>query len=177
MAAIEYDARDDEMLEDVEEAEPAPAPRLRSKVAAAKKQKGRGFKSERDEDAAQPYTGGRYESLAGSGGAGPQKSVEGWVVFVTNIHEEAQEDDLTEAFADFGDIKNIYLNLDRRTGYVKGYALIEYASRSEAQAAIDAMDGQEVLTQSVKVTWAFQSGPIRRPGGGRAATNGAGRRR
>jgi len=177
MAAIEHDVRDDEMLEDMEEAEPAPAPRLRSKVASVKKQKGRGFKSERDEEAAQPYSGGRYESLAGSAGAGPQKSVEGWVIFVTNIHEEAAEDDVTEAFADFGDIKNIYLNLDRRTGFVKGYALVEYASRSEAQAAIDGLDGQEVLTQNVNVTWAFQSGPIRRPGGGRSAANGASRRR
>lgn len=177
MAAIEYDAREDEMLEDLEEAEPAPAPRLRSKVAPVKKQKGRGFKSERDEDAAQPYAAGRYESLGSSGGAGPQKSVEGWVIFVTNINEEAQEDDVTEAFAEFGDIKNVYLNLDRRTGYVKGYALVEYATRAEAQAAIDGMDGQELLTQNVSVTWAFQTGPIKRAGGGRAAANGAGRRR
>ena len=74
MAAIEYDAREDEMLEDLEEAEPAPAPRLRSKVSAPmKKQKGRGFKSERDEEAAQPYAAGQYESLGSSSGAGPQK--------------------------------------------------------------------------------------------------------
>ena len=72
MAAIEYDARDDEMLDEVEE-EAAPAPRLRSKVAPAKKQKGRGFKSDRDEEAAPPYTGGRYESLPAISGAGPLK--------------------------------------------------------------------------------------------------------
>jgi len=60
--------------------------------------------------------------------------------------------------------------------YVKGYALVEYASRKEAETAIESMDGQELLTQSVSVTWAFQQGPIKRPGGGRAVTNG-GRRR
>merc|ERR1711956_185959 len=106
---------------------------------------------------------GVFDRLAGDGADGPARSVEGWVIIAAGVHEEAQEDDVYEVFAEFGDIKNLHLNLDRRTGFVKGYCFIEYETKQEAQAAIKGMDSQVLLDQKLRVNWAF-SKPKREKG-------------
>jgi RNA-binding protein 8A len=120
----------------------------------ATKKKGRGFG-----ETVPAQQKGRYDSIHQEDKEGPMRSIEGWIVFVKGIHEEAQEDDIMDKFSEYGDIKNIHVNLDRRTGYIKGYALVEYETYREAHDAINGMSSTNILGKTVEVDWAFVKPP------------------
>jgi len=116
---------------------------------SASKRKGRGL-------AISEVLRGDFDEIEGdTRPGGPQKSIEGWIIFVTNVHIEATENDIFDKFSEFGDIKNLHANLDRRTGYLKGYVCIEYEQYNEARAAVEQMNNEDFLGQELKVDWAF----------------------
>ncbi|KAG0237237.1 hypothetical protein BGW42_001504 [Actinomortierella wolfii] len=143
----ELDVRATDDLQDLEMADAQPEIIIR--------RKGRGFQS--GEQRGDGVLGSAFDKLSSADSAAEraQKSIEGWIVLITGVHEEATEEDISDKFADFGPIKNLHLNLDRRTGYVKGYALVEYENFEEAQEAIKTMNGTKLLGQTLEVDFAF----------------------
>jgi len=85
-------------------------------------------------------------------------------LFVGNLPYQATEDDLRTHFAQAGKPTQIVRPLDRETGRARGFAFVEYAERSEAEAAIKQFDGQLFMGRPLAVSEA-RAREDRGPGG------------
>ena len=68
------------------------------------------------------------------------------------------EEDVRDKFADCGTVKDLRLDMDRETGFVLGYALVEYGTKSEAEEAIRTLSGTTFMGRAIYVNWAFLVG-------------------
>lgn len=61
---------------------------------------------------------------------------------VTNVSEDAEEDDLRELFAKFGRVVRVYVGKDRETGIGKGYAFVSFEDKQSAERAMEKVHGK-----------------------------------
>ena len=93
-------------------------------------------------------------------------------IYVGNLSYDITEDDLRQAFEAFGEVESAKIIKDMNSGRSKGFGFVEMPDNSNAQSAIDGLDGQELKGRAVKVNQAKPRSDGRRGGGGQ----GRGRR-
>jgi RNA recognition motif-containing protein len=90
-------------------------------------------------------------------------------IYVGNLTFDVSEDDLREAFEQFGEITEVRLIMDKRSGKSKGFCFIEMPSKDEAEKAIEEMNGKEFKGRDLNVSEA-------KPKVDRGGRGGGGRR-
>ena len=94
-------------------------------------------------------------------------------LYVGNLPYSATESALSDKFAAYGTVESAKLITDRETGRSKGFGFIEMASDSEAQAAIEKVNGTDYDGRPMKVNEARPQ-EKRSGGGGRGGYGGGG---
>ena len=83
-------------------------------------------------------------------------------LYIGNLGYSATEDSLSELFGTMGEVTSVNLITDRQTGQPRGFAFVEMAESTEAQEAIDQLNGREIDGRDIKVAEAH---PRRENGG------------
>ena len=105
-------------------------------------------------------------------------------LYVGNLAYSIRDDDLQQAFAQFGTVSSAKVMMDRDTGRSKGFGFVEMGSDAEAQSAINGMNGQALDGRALVVNEArpreerpggFGGGGGRSGGGGGFGGGGCGR--
>lgn len=99
-------------------------------------------------------------------------------LYVGNLAYSLRDNDLEQAFSQFGTVTSAKVMMERDTGRSKGFGFVEMGSDAEAQAAINGMNGQPLSGRSVVVNEARPMEPRPpRSGGYGGGYGGGGARR
>ena len=97
-------------------------------------------------------------------------------IFVGNLPFRAEQEDVIELFAQFGEVTNCALPLERDTGRKRGFAFIEMADESTEEAAIEGLQGAELMGRPLRINKAEPRGSAPRRSGGGYGGGGGGDR-
>jgi RNA recognition motif-containing protein len=94
-------------------------------------------------------------------------------IYVGNLSFDAVESDLLQLFEQFGQVTSANIIRDKMKDRSKGFGFVEMPDDAQAQAAISALNGKEMMNRALTVNEARQreerprrsSGPDRRGGG------------
>ena len=93
-------------------------------------------------------------------------------LYVGNLPYSVSDSDLQRIFEKHGSVVSAQVIVDHDTGRSKGFGFVEMGTDDEAQAAITALNGNEVDGRSLTVNEARP----KTEGGGRGGGGGGGRR-
>ncbi len=88
-------------------------------------------------------------------------------IYVGNLSHTATDDDLRQAFAQYGAVSVVDIVKDRQTGRPRGFAFVEMPDGNEADNAIKQLNLAEISGRSITVNEARpKTDRPRRSGGG-----------
>jgi cold-inducible RNA-binding protein len=72
-------------------------------------------------------------------------------LYVGNLPYRITEDQLREAFEEFGRVSSCTIIKDKVTGQSKGFGFLEMPERSEAEAAVTNLNGRDLMGRKINV--------------------------
>ncbi|MEX0588098.1 MAG: RNA-binding protein [Cyanobium sp.] len=72
-------------------------------------------------------------------------------IFVGNLPFRAEQEDVAELFAPFGEVATCSLPLERDTGRKRGFAFVEMSDEVAESKAIDALQGAELMGRPLRI--------------------------
>ena len=75
-------------------------------------------------------------------------------IYVGNLPFDVTEDEVRVAFEEFGQVASVTLIKDKYTGKMRGFGFVEMPSNTDAQAAIQALNGKDLKGRSMVVNQA-----------------------